>query len=73
MATAHAVPDFGNQLEFQKDDIEEFARIGRTGRRNAIADVNNDPNLHTSPNILADMMRNVNCENRDNKKPLSNK
>ena len=68
MATAHAVPDFGNQLEFQTtDDIDEFARIGRTGRRNAIADVNTDPNLHISPSILTDMMRNVNCDNQDNK------
>jgi hypothetical protein len=51
-----------------KEDITEFVRIGRTGRRNAIADVNIDSNINVLPNMnsLTELMRNVNCENEAN-------
>jgi hypothetical protein len=44
------------------DEISEFVRIGRTGRRNAIADVSASTNsAEVSANSLTEMMRNVNC------------
>ena len=40
-----------------EDDINDFVRKGRTGRRNAVADFNLDPNLNTmSTTMLADLM-----------------
>ena len=50
-----------SKLNQNLDDVQEFARVGRTGRRNAVPDVNMDPNLHLSPNVLNDMMRNIDC------------
>lgn len=57
-------PEMTNQSE-AKEDITEFVRIGRTGRRNAVADVNMDPNITVSPNSLTELMRNVNCGNNE--------
>ncbi len=39
------------------DEVKDFVNKGRTGRRNAVADFNLDPNLNTiSASMLADMM-----------------
>ena len=44
------------------DEIREFVRIGRTGRRNAIADVSIDPNANAmSANSLAELMCKIEC------------
>ena len=44
------------------DEIREFVRIGRTGRRNAIADVMLDPNANVmSANSLSELMCKIDC------------
>jgi hypothetical protein len=46
-----------NNSDFNGDDIKEFVNKGRTGRRNAVADFNLDPNINTmSTSKLADLM-----------------
>lgn len=62
-ATTNYSTNFSANESEKTDDISEFVRMGRTGRRNAIADVNTDPNINLSPNSLTDLMRNVNCGN----------
>ena len=44
-----------------KEEIREFVRVGRTGRRNAVADVNFDPNLHVSMASLSELMCKFDC------------
>lgn len=46
-----------NNSDFNGDDIKEFVNKGRTGRRNAVADFNLDPNINSmSASKLADLM-----------------
>jgi len=48
------------------DEIKEFVRLGRTGRRNAIADVNLDPNMSVSTNTLSELMCKIDCGSKEN-------
>lgn len=41
------------------EEIKEFVRVGRTGRRNAIADVNLDPSMCISPASLSELMKKI--------------
>lgn len=41
--------------------LDEFVRIGRTGRRNAVADVNLDPNNCVSASNLSDLLQKLNA------------
>ncbi len=43
------------------DDVKDFVKIGRTGRRNAVADVIADPNLNISTVNLTELMMKMNC------------
>ena len=41
------------------EEIKEFVRVGRTGRRNAIADMNLDPSICMSPASLSELMKKI--------------
>ena len=41
------------------EEIKEFVRVGRTGRRNAIADVNLDPSMCLTPASLSELMKKI--------------
>ena len=43
------------------EDIKEFVKIGRTGRRNAVADVIADPNLNISTVNITELMLKISC------------
>ena len=45
----------------EMDEIKEFVKIGRTGRRNAVADVITDSNLNISTLDITELMQKINC------------
>ena len=47
------------------EEIREFVRIGRTGRRNAMPDVL-DPNINVSTSSLSDLMCKIDCGSKNN-------
>lgn len=55
------------------DEIKEFVRVGRTGRRNAIADVSLDPNASAmSANSLAELMCKIDCSGTKENQTVNN-
>ena len=54
-----------NDTDNNLEEIREFVRIGRTGRRNAMPDVL-DPNINVSASSLSDLMCKIDCGSKDN-------
>ena len=54
-----------NDTDNNLEEIREFVRIGRTGRRNAMPDVL-DPNINVSTSSLSDLMCKIDCGSKDN-------
>jgi hypothetical protein len=50
------------------EDVKDFVKIGRTGRRNAVADVISDPNLNISTVNITELMMKINCGGADDEK-----
>ena len=46
-------------------DLDQFVRLGRSGRRNAIADVNLDPNINVSTTSLSELMCKIDCGSKE--------
>jgi hypothetical protein len=54
-----------NDTDNNLEEIREFVRIGRTGRRNAMPDVL-DPNINVSTSSLSDLMCKIDCGSKNN-------
>ena len=52
------------------EEIEEFSRTGRTGRRNAVSHLPTDPNITLSTVEITDLMCKIEC--KDTKKLSKN-
>lgn len=63
----------GAQDASNKDEINEFVRLGRTGRRNAIADFQLDPNINLSTLNITELMLKVDCKSSETNEPKGNK
>jgi hypothetical protein len=53
--------------ENASEDVREFVKVGRTGRRNAVADVISDPNLNISTVNITELMMKINCGGDEDK------
>lgn len=49
------------------ENLTEFVRFGRTGRRNAIADVEIDPNANLSTKNITELLKKIDCKNSNQK------
>ena len=65
-ATANQLSDNKEIKTENSDEINEFVRIGRTGRRNAVADVILDPNMHISTSSLAGLIKKIDFGSNNN-------
>lgn len=66
-----------NKNEKKDDNLAEFVRYGRSGRRNAIADVELDPNANLSTKTITELLKKIDCKNgnqfdEENQKNKSN-
>ncbi len=69
MATSATNYSDNRNASESSEDISEFVKIGRTGRRNAIADVNaSTSSADVSANSLTEMMQNISCGNNSDGK-----
>lgn len=49
--------------EKEDENLSEFVRYGRTGRRNAIADVEIDANVNVSTQNITELLKKIDCKN----------
>ena len=49
------------------DELQEFVSKGRTGRRNAVADISFDFSMNMTNSHIVDLMNKLDCESQENK------
>jgi hypothetical protein len=61
--TANGIDD--QQRDENGDEIKDFVKVGRTGRRNAISNIASDPNLNLTTVNITELMMKINCNNNN--------